>query len=238
MSESQWFTWGASVTGPAHLRLGLPNQDAWLARHFDWGEVVVVADGLGSRPKADVGAQAVCRAVVAVVEANPTGKIEDLLESIHAHWLACIVPLAPSDCLTTCLFAVRYGEHCLLARLGDGAIVLCANDPQESMVLSANNPELFSNQTDALGATLQLQQWQSKVVDLSSFHAIVLCTDGIADDLQCQSQIPFAQDLVAAYRDIDAIKRDQELQQWLNDWPVPGHTDDKTLVCLYHKEID
>ena len=61
--HSCWRSWGHSMIGPLHQKNGLPNQDAWLARHYSWGDVVVVSDGLGSKPHADTGAKMACRAV-------------------------------------------------------------------------------------------------------------------------------------------------------------------------------
>ncbi len=46
-----WRSFGASVRGPGHVSSGLPNQDAWSRTLRSWGEVVVVSDGVGSRPQ-------------------------------------------------------------------------------------------------------------------------------------------------------------------------------------------
>ncbi|MGK0290454.1 MAG: hypothetical protein ACI86H_001913, partial [bacterium] len=76
--SSIWKSWGASVAGPSHLKLGIVNQDAWISRHYSWGDVVVVSDGLGSRQQSDLGAKAACLSVLEaakVYQKHPNTKI-------------------------------------------------------------------------------------------------------------------------------------------------------------------
>jgi serine/threonine protein phosphatase PrpC len=120
--------------------------------------------------------------------------------------------------------------------MGDGMMVMCAHNDSDSIVMEAQKADSFCNQTDSMTAALNLEQWHTKMVDIKDYHAIVLCTDGIADDLQPNTQIPFSQQVSQAYRDLSRKKTDEALDLWLNDWPVPGHTDDKTIVCLYRQK--
>ena len=91
--HSCWRSWGHSMIGPLHQKNGLPNQDAWLARHYSWGDVVVVSDGLGSKPHADTGAKMACRAVCEAAkfyQKNTSAPLEELTRLIHAMWLIFI----------------------------------------------------------------------------------------------------------------------------------------------------
>jgi len=58
-----WKSYGASVRGPGHVATCEPNQDAWTSFHRVWGDGIVVSDGVGSKPFANVGSDAACFAV-------------------------------------------------------------------------------------------------------------------------------------------------------------------------------
>ena len=38
------------------------------------------------------------------------------------------------------------------------------------------------------------------------------------------------------YKKISSIKRNYEIKNWLKNWPVRGHSDDKTIVALIKAE--
>lgn len=239
MKGNTWNIWGASVTGPMHLDLGLPNQDSWMSRHYSWGEVVAVSDGLGSRPRSEVGSQAACLSVFEAAKAyrrNPEAGVEDILRLVHSHWLVKIAPYEPSECSATCLFVIRTNGNCLLAQLGDGLIAAYGTDSRESILLIDRKQDSFSNLTHSLGNRFKPNQWQCRTVAAESFKAFVLCTDGISDDLIIDRQIDFTRELYLTYSECGYQKRTHEVYRWLKDWPVPGHSDDKTIACLFRKE--
>ena len=64
MVMSQWISFGASVPGPGHVRMRMPNQDSFLVATHTWGDVAVVSDGVGSCANAECGSDAACQAVV------------------------------------------------------------------------------------------------------------------------------------------------------------------------------
>jgi len=236
MNSSRWNTWGLSVRGPLHKKNGLPNQDAWMARRYKWGNVIVVSDGLGSKEHSDKGSKAACLAVIEAANCyrmNYNSNFEDILRVLHAHWLVKIAPFSPADCSATCLFAVQIGREITIGKLGDGMIAVTNNPKRNGIVLSDDEQEYFSNQTDCLDSTFSSDKWESKTIDASECESIVLCTDGIADDLIPEERINFAQNIHAAYRTMAARRRSRDLARWLNAWPVPGHSDDKTIACLY-----
>ena len=239
MKKNAWNSWGASMIGPSHLKLGLPNQDAWMSRHYIWGEVVVVSDGLGSRPKSNVGAQAACQSVIEAAKSYhscPDAKIEDVLRLIHSLWLVKIAPFEPHECCATCLFVIRFNGKCLLAQLGDGLIAVCSNSSDEPILLYDTKQDSFSNLTFSFGCEFRPEQWQTRTILSDHCDAVVLCTDGISDDLMPDKQSEFAKELYISYRDYSSRQRKNELRGWLKDWPVPGHSDDKTIACLFKKE--
>ena len=231
-----WKSWGESVIGSAHAREALPNQDAWLARHFAWGDVVAVSDGLGSRRQAHLGSKAACQAVVEAgrcFQSHPSATLDDMLRFLHAWWIWLTAPESPIDCAATCLFAIRSGGVITLAQLGDGLIVACPRGPGQAVILTDDKNNEFANVTTSLGATHHLADWRAARIPEDEYHGIVLCSDGISNDLVAGSASEFANELVNAYRGSPAQIRRPHVRQWLDHWPVPGHSDDKTIACLY-----
>ena len=120
MTDFTWSRWGASVIGPMHVKNRIPNQDSWMARQYKWGNVVVVSDGLGSKPHSDHGSKMACLAVFEAARAyqkNRQSKVTDILRLIHANWLVNISPFSASDCSATCLFVIQIGDQLTLGRL-------------------------------------------------------------------------------------------------------------------------
>lgn len=236
MLDFSWRSWGGSVIGPLHVKAGTPNQDSWMARRFKWGNVVVVSDGLGSKAHSDHGSKVACLAVIQAAktcQSIPSARIADILRLIHANWLLKIAPYSPSDCSATCLFAIQAKEIVTLGRLGDGMIVALGDSMGGSIILSDYKQNSFSNYTDSLQQEFKAAQWEIATVDAADCSSVVLCTDGISDDLLPQKRMEFARELSSTYASVASGKRNRDLKRWLNRWPVPGHTDDKTIACLY-----
>lgn len=240
MNDQLWSSWGASEIGPLHTKVGIPNQDSWLVHSYSWGNVVVVSDGLGSKAHSDHGSKAACLAVVEAAnsyERNIDANIVDILHLIHANWLVKIAPFTPSDCSSTCLFVVQTKEQILLGRLGDGIIVALGETEESHYLLSDNKQDSFSNYTNCLQHEFMPDLWETATIESTECNAVVLCTDGISDDLLPEKQIAFAQQLYSAYVDLETKERQEDLNRWLNEWPVPGHSDDKTIACLFKKRV-
>lgn len=226
---------GATVRGPSHVANGLPNQDAWLRARTGNHHVVVVSDGLGSKPHADIGSRAACRAVVDAVRVwrrNPLAATEVLLGLIHLLWRARIAPHAQEDCACTCLFAVvgPDGEG-VAAQLGDG--LLAIHDGSRLSALSSRDGETFVNETTGLGLTTRLAAWRTAAVPVGS-RCIVLCTDGVSDDLIPEKLPEFIDWLGRDVRAKREPRRRHFLARSLREWPTPKHLDDKTIamVCI------
>lgn len=238
MFDLFWNSWGASVIGPLHIKTGIPNQDSWMARRYKWGNVVVISDGLGSKPHSDHGSKAACLAVFEAAKSfknNPEANIVDILRLIHANWLVKIAPFSPSDCSATCLFAIRIEEVITLGRLGDGMIAVYGEPDKDGFILNDNKQDSFSNYTDSLHQEFVPNHWETATIEGAECRAIVLCTDGISDDLLPEKQMFFAEELYSAYTDLEPAERKKDLRRWLNAWPVPAHSDDKTIACLFKK---
>ncbi len=238
MLDQPWNIWGASVIGPLHVKAKIPNQDSWKARRYKWGNVVVVSDGLGSKAHSDYGSKAACLAVFEAAKSyqnTPNANIADILRLIHANWLVKIAPYSSTDCSTTCLFAIQIGGVITLGRLGDGMIVAVGKSDEHHIILSDKKQDSFSNYTNSLQHEFRPVQWEIATIESAVCYAVVLCTDGISDDLLPEKQLVFAQELYSTYADMESKERKKDLKRWLNEWPVPGHSDDKTIACLFKK---
>ena len=236
MLDFPWNSWGATIIGPLHVKTGTPNQDSWMARRYKWGNVVVVSDGLGSKAHSDYGSKAACLAVFEVAKIyqnNPKASIVDVLRLMHANWLVKIAPFSASDCSSTCLFAIQREGLITLGRLGDGMIAVYGESEQSNFILNDNKQDSFSNFTDCLQKEFKSVQWETATIESARCKAVVLCTDGISDDLLPEKQMIFVQELYSAYADMESGERKRDLKRWLDEWPVPGHSDDKTIACLF-----
>jgi len=238
MLNQLWNSWGASLIGPLHVKAGIPNQDSWMARRYKWGNVVVVSDGLGSKTHSDHGSKAACLSVFEAAKSfqnNPDVNIVDILRLIHANWLVKIAPYSSSDCSATCLFAIQIEGLITLGRLGDGIIAALGETEENHIILSDNKQDSFSNYTNSLQQEFKPDQWEITTIESKRYHAIVLCTDGISDDLMVGKEFEFTKEFVNEYANLRSHKRSSNIKKMLNEWPVPGHSDDKTIACLFKK---
>ena len=222
---------GATVRGPAHIANGLPNQDAWIQVRTGSHYVVVVSEGMGSKPHSDIGSRAACRAVVEAVRLwcrYPLASREVLLGLIHLLWRARIAPRAQEDCACTCLFAVvNHDGEGVAGQLGDG--LLAIHDGARVSALSKRDDESFVNETTGLGLTTRLAAWRTAAVPAGS-RCILLCTDGVSDDLLPDRLPEFIDWLGRVVRSKREPQRRHFLVRSLKEWPTPKHLDDKTLA--------
>ena len=156
-----------------------------------------------------------------------------MLRFLHGWWLWLVAPNRPDDCAATCLFAVRTDEALILAQIGDGMAVACRHDGRDPVVLAPDKEDGFANVTACLGETHGAGAWRAVRLPGGSVDAVLLCTDGIADDLAPGQAAAFAAGVVESHHALPPDRRRREIRRWLEAWPVPGHSDDKTLACLH-----
>lgn len=232
--NTSWSYAGASVRGPGHAGLQLPNQDAWLVRINGKEMCAVVSDGLGSKPFSDFGAQMACKAAahaVAVWRRNREAPHQSLLRILHSVWSAWIAPRKESDCAATCLFVHSDGERTVLAQLGDGMVAY--GSPEKGFEVFPIPERDFSSETTGLGVCLDLKEWRiASTEHVECDFSILLASDGVSEDLlpdRLNEFIGFCSD---RYLGESSRRRAGLLAQDLRNWPTPGHADDKTLVLL------
>ncbi len=241
MGMTLWKSFGASVRGPGHIAEGLPNQDAWMSFHHAWGDGIVVSDGVGSKPFSNFGSAAACLAVGCATLAYrikvDTSHVEInrdfLFERIQHHWLSKISPLEPRDCSATCLFAFRFGDGLIhLGMLGDGLIAALKSD-SSVVTLSEDKGYGFSNITTALSLNVSPNEWRYFSLPEAECIAVLLCTDGVADDLDDVDG--FVSGFIGAHCSIAEVSANRRTREMLEKWPTPKHSDDKTIACLFRE---
>ncbi len=232
---TRWKSFGASVRGPGHYRACIPNQDSFIKKAGSWGNAIAVSDGVGSRPISHYGSHAACRAVINAasnwMEINEN--TETLLEQIHVNWLSGVKPFSPGDCAATCLFAIRPTEgQIVIGALGDGLAGVLKTDGSY-FELCEDKGYSFSNLTTALSERTTIQQWKTAIITQEECAAILLCTDGVADDLLPEKREGFVRHIYQQAQKTSLVTAKRNLRKMLEKWPVPKHSDDKTLVIFY-----
>lgn len=224
---------GASVIGPRHVDMCEPNQDAMVLAGCRGGWIAVVADGLGSRARSDLGARSACLITRRILRATSSSfDLPATLPLIHQEWLEAIDPTTARDAATTLLLGrVTDQGEVHAAQLGDGLLLVrCAGEFRRV------TPErtAYGNQTWALESTHLQDKWNcTRGRFTEPGDGVVLMTDGVADDLEPAHLADFFD---ALYQDLSARNRRRGrrwLQSELNDWATPLHSDDKTLVAIF-----
>jgi hypothetical protein len=225
--------YGATVRGPAHIASGVPNQDAWAHAVIGEVHIAVVSDGVGSCTNASNGSRMACKAAIEAMRhwyRYPHASLESLLGLIHINWQLKIAPVSPTDSACTCLIAAISPDGSgILAQLGDGLIIFKNDDGVHTPWL--RDEMSFSNQTEALGISKRLASWNTLRLPPGT-KQVVLCTDGISDDLLSDQLDKFVDWICNEYKTLSKQKRWRQLASMLKAWPTPRHQDDKTIAIM------
>ena len=237
-----WASFGASVIGPGHIASCKPNQDSWRAFHRSFCDGIAVSDGLGSKDYSHFGSAAACTAVEKAVfnmwVDDGESPDEDFLDNIRECWLEGISPLEPRSASATCIFGIVYKSMVWIGLLGDGCAAVIRSDGRVTL-LSDEKIDSFSNITSSLSATVRPDSWKLACVPENECEAIVLCTDGISDDIEGLDTLRgFVKGFAEASAEMATIVAAKEAQEMIENWPTPKHTDDKTIACLLKRVVE
>lgn len=233
---------GASVTGEAHARIGLPCQDAFHTLVRDDVLVVAVADGLGSAAHSDVGAAtASAAAALRAIDFSDGDPCRAAVEGIVAarealETLATDDGYTLTDLACTLIVAVA-AERIGIGHVGDGAAIGLSGE--EHYVLSPPGPTEYINEVDALTST----DWVDNVrcVGCSDrIDALGLFTDGCQhaavrrENGSLRAHAGFFAPLFAYVRSgVSAVDGNLALAELLAGGKMGEHSDDdKTLVLV------
>ena len=243
-----WRGFGDSEIGPLHQRLGVPNQDAYHLELKSEPILIALSDGLGSKPLSHLGAQAVSRAVVRLAQHCMDDVIDaqvvepmSLIELLHSFWLEELQGIDIEQCSCTALFAIVLGEQTFIAQIGDGDCCIITSKQgeceQHVRFLTDKDDDLFANQTHSLGEIFQASEWQFYLQPTAELDACFLVTDGISDDLALDHRANFYVELLNQYRQLTDEQIKADVRRWISQWPVVGHSDDKTIVALFREHL-
>jgi hypothetical protein len=258
MSAGEWRIAAASVAGAAHVRGGIPCQDAHsfqLLSRGGPGEVLaaVVADGAGSASRAEAGSLLTCAymlgAIAALLDAG--GGSRDVDRGRVEGWLAGlreeVARLAAAEGSTarayasTLLAAVVAEQGAAFFQVGDGAMVIDSGAPDEGYGCvfwpeheEYENITFFATEPNA-AEHLQLALVERRIVELAMF------SDGLQrlalDYAGQQAHLPFFRSMLSPLREASAGGAGAggdlsgELAAFLDSPRVNARTeDDKTLV--------
>lgn len=162
-----WRIVAGQQRGTSHIRNHLPCQDAYATCHLGEKVILLIADGAGSAPLAEVGAQTAVQAVLQFLEQRLHQVIElvTLQESVQIAQQALStvanqrqVPLRDLAC--TLIVTVATPTQVLTVQIGDGAVVV-GTTTGELYSLTGPQVEEYANETTFLSSPTALEQMQS-----------------------------------------------------------------------------
>lgn len=241
MWNTKWKGACAESIGPLHLRQNLPMQDSnnlFLSNKFF---IIAVSDGLGSKPHSDFGSKVACRLFVKLAKScfyKYEESIKDFIFLFVKQWISKVQKTAfdIKECSATLLGAIYYKKKLYLFQLGDGMIACIFDDESKNIVMTDSKEESFSNMTKSLRNEVLPNDWIIRTISADGLKSVFLCSDGISDDLQKGADIAFVSELTEHYMSKSSSKIKKDMKNWISNWPVPKHSDDKTAVFVCRKE--
>lgn len=202
------------------------------------GCVAVVADGLGSARYGKDGANAACaagREAARLVRRYGVVPSTHTIAVLRAAWHHLVAPVGIEHCGTTCLFSLIDNQGFLFAaQIGDGIVAIRHADGHVTTLESKD--KAFQNETETI-ASAGAQHWAvMNRIQLTPGDALLMATDGIADDLEIAKLGDFIGYLLTEYLPMPRLKRSAAVRRSLDRWPTRHHRDDKTLVVIARTE--
>lgn len=231
---------GSTLIGKLHVDLGIENQDSFIIREYNFGTVMVVADGLGSLKYSNIGSKMVCEAVCEASKIwinNDNKNIRNLIKLIHIIWEMKIFPYEKKDCGTTCLFSIVINDRnkAIIGQIGDGLLAYIRGN--EFNILKEKNDD-FLNITNSIHDVKKFSEWSYEEFSLESSNlTLLMCTDGVSEDIVENKQKEFILELESMLINKRSIKqRNKKLKKILKDWKNPYGDDDKTIILYIKKD--
>ncbi|BBC33327.1 uncharacterized protein SGFS_046210 [Streptomyces graminofaciens] len=193
--DSPWRIHGLSVEGYRHRRQGLPCQDACAYATTSSVAVLAVADGAGSRPRSEEGAQLAvklaaehfARRAAAAVEIQPGEAVHELLRDGFNDVSKEFLDATGSDAadfattLTVVVLAPGWLGH---LTVGDGFVVVRAGsedgERQFHLLPQAAAASEYSNETVFLTSPDASRWTHTECVSDDGIDGVLLSTDGLA----------------------------------------------------------
>jgi len=120
-----------------------------------------------------------------------------------------------------------------MGMVGDGLVAAVRCDGTV-ISLSDDKSDGFSNITAGLSPDVSDQDWHWLSLPEEDCQSIILCTDGVADDLS--DVVGFVREFCEAHRFLSSVSAARRIREMLEKWPTPKHSDDKTIACLFREK--
>ena len=248
-----------SAIGTDHMdkKDGVCQDHSDVIQTADGHTIAVIADGLGSASKSDIGSRIAVETVISYISENIRKSREDrfytaLLKEAYSRAYTAVIRYAkkigeaPSELNTTLTSAVYDGKKLYYGQCGDGGIIALTYNGEYVCVTQVKKGEAFNETFPLLGGEAN---WSFGKYD-GSICALTMMTDGIFD-IVChpllvnESQkinIPFIRRFMDrnilkanSPADFDALQRGVE--KFIRGNGIEGVTDDKTIVGLINTKI-
>ena len=221
----------ASVKGASHIAARKPNQDCGKAGIVGGAYFVAVSDGVGSHKHSRIGSHLVCHYVKKAAQRIAKGKLDNkgigefIFEKMHHLHLPKFIK---TKMAATCLYAIYFSNKLYIGQCGDGLVLARKGDKIRAL---KKGEDEFVNVVDALNPIASRANWKyaSNEISTEDTIQILLCTDGISEDIDPEAYSRFLDTFVENSAGPDGVKK---LIHILQHWPVPGSTDDKTVGLL------
>ena len=115
-----------------------------------------------------------------------------------------ISPYNQVETATTLLLTIVKDEYLYVGRVGDGVIALLG----ENNTLVQEDKDMFTNYTTPFGRSLKIE-WST--YNEKDVHAIVMCSDGISEDIKKESLLPFFNNYLESYKNTPSRKEISKL---------------------------
>jgi len=221
-------TFGVSLRGKSHVKSKTANQDNFLCSES--GQFIVVSDGVGSAELSQIGSQMVCKAIEETSKSE-IKNIDGFIEALHKQWCEYINKDMAKKFSATCLFCVELATQVLIGQLGDGIIAVLFDDERKDFICEDDKQDSFSNTTDAMSVTLNIEKWKRYNISKTDIKAIIACTDGVSDSLKNEKKLFFFRELYETYRECSKEETIEDIKEWLEKWPSDSG-DDKTIAFM------
>jgi hypothetical protein len=248
-----WRVLANSVRGASHEKTGQPCQDAHNWKILPDGVLVAaVADGAGSAPLGEIGAEAAARASVESIAQrktelpdNDNGWESLLTEALQAAQEAIEMELVAHevterDLATTLILAVATPDLIAAVQVGDGALVIGDSDGNIVGLTVPQNDE-YINQTTFLISSGALSKAQF-AIRRGAVTNVAIISDGLQMlALKMPECVPHAPFFAPLFRFIsvmtDETAADEQLKDFLLSPRVRERTNDDLTLLLANVEV-
>lgn len=206
-----------SDEGLGHALSKTPNQDAAMYEISDEDFAIAVSDGVGSCPKADIGAGCAVDAVRKVFYLLKAGRVEQsgkaVVTAIIEAWLAGLDGGNIDDYCATLKAAVKTGNRLLLLSIGDGLLAVTSNGVTKAAPMSEGQ---FANQTACLNKKVKYTDFWTSVFlpDTYMPYVVFICTDGVAYGIREGQELELVRELES---NMDSLLLREELERFVID---------------------